>query len=677
NLFQPAIGVDKTGDDLSKVGDPINYTITLSNTSSGDTPNMECTATDSVLGILFDGVLPLGDTVLNPSYTVQAGDPDPFINTVELVCSPAGFPNVLRASDDHVTNLFQPSLEMNKSAWIYSKVGDDITYTVEIINTSSADSPVLNLAAFSDTLVTSLGAIDLPGTCQTLVAGDSCSFQYTYTVTEADDSGEPGAQLVNVASALYHPEGFPNDITASASHSATLFHPSFELYKDCSAEPISQDGPAVYNVRFVNTGDVDLMVAFDEDSEATGGALAAGVPYQVAANSEEIFVVTVAGDFAGVPSVSNTINATVTLPAWTELSNTYYGEATGVCEVASRTKVKKLTMGMVDPGQAWNFALYNGPNAGNNDAFVGSPIASSSVNGDADGILDFGYLDLDPSGTYTVCETNSLVTWHSNWIVDSNGDGVIDGLDMAITAYNPSSNNDPSEDLGYRCVDFGAGTSYPLTAGGTLLFQVDNISPGGDARTPGYWKNWNRCSNGNQAETSDNHGGWSEGYWLVEDALAITDPPGVTWGEFTINDCETAVAVLNAENLVTGKNSSRDPLYKLARHLLATELNFRAGTYECTLAYNAAIEAADLLASYDFDGTKTSYMKNKDPNFAYAQALGEILDRYNNNDYSLPCDQTVDAYVEAYMAKIAPSDGTEGGGGGGGGCFIQSLGLGN
>ncbi|MFX0197018.1 MAG: hypothetical protein ACFFCW_12900, partial [Candidatus Hodarchaeota archaeon] len=50
NLFQPAIAVEKTGDTVSKVGDDVNYTITLTNTSSTDTPNLECTITDAMLG---------------------------------------------------------------------------------------------------------------------------------------------------------------------------------------------------------------------------------------------------------------------------------------------------------------------------------------------------------------------------------------------------------------------------------------------------------------------------------------------------------------------------------------------------------------------------------------------------------------------------------------------------
>ena len=39
--------------------------------------------------------------------------------------------------------------------------------------------------------------------------------------------------------------------------------------------------------------------------------------------------------------------------------------------------------------------------------------------------------------------------------------------------------------------DIGHGTTVPIPAGGRAFFQVDNTYPGGDPRTPGYWKNWN------------------------------------------------------------------------------------------------------------------------------------------------------------------------------------------
>jgi uncharacterized repeat protein (TIGR01451 family) len=103
NLFQPSISFDKTGDTtLSKVGDEVNYTITLNNTSSADTPDLECTITDAMLGVDKNVRLVSGASdVTNATYKVKVVDPDPLVNNASTSCSPVGFPNVLDASDDH------------------------------------------------------------------------------------------------------------------------------------------------------------------------------------------------------------------------------------------------------------------------------------------------------------------------------------------------------------------------------------------------------------------------------------------------------------------------------------------------------------------------------------------------------------------------------------------------
>jgi uncharacterized repeat protein (TIGR01451 family) len=218
NLFQPAIDVDKTGDAYSKVGDNVNYTITLSNDSSADTPALTCTATDSLLGTLYDGVLPLGDTVLNPTYTVQEGDPDPLVNTVSMTCTVAGFPNVLGPeTDDHTTQLFQPAVEVIKTGPTSAHVGDTITYSFTINNLSSMDSPNLVLDSVTDTVLGSLTATASSNGCDPLVSGGSCSFTFDYTI----QAGDPNP-LVNVVTVHYHPANFPNDITDDDDHSLEI-----------------------------------------------------------------------------------------------------------------------------------------------------------------------------------------------------------------------------------------------------------------------------------------------------------------------------------------------------------------------------------------------------------------------------------------------------------------------
>jgi hypothetical protein len=217
NLFQPSIEVDKTGDVLSKVGDDINYTITLSNDSSADTPDLDCIATDPMFGTIFDDILPSGDTVINKTHTVVAGDTDPLMNTVSMSCSVVGFSNVLNDTDSHTTQLFQPEVEVIKSGPVSAARGDTVTYNFTINNKSSGDSPNLILASVTDTVIGDLTSAASAGGCGTLASGASCNFNAIYTI-QADDPNP----LVNVVTVLYHPQGFPNDVTDSDDHSLTI-----------------------------------------------------------------------------------------------------------------------------------------------------------------------------------------------------------------------------------------------------------------------------------------------------------------------------------------------------------------------------------------------------------------------------------------------------------------------
>ena len=216
NLFQPKIAAAKTGDALSKVGDDVDYTFTLSNNSSEDTPAMNCKAVDTLLGTIFDGVLPSGDTVINLSRTVLGDDPDPLNNTVTLTCSPDGFPNVLEAKASHETNLFTPKVEVIKSGPAKAARGEKVTYSFTINNLSSGDSPNLILDSVTDTVLGTLTAA-ASANCSSLAPSGSCSFTFDYTIQSTDPN-----PLVNVVTVHYHPAGFPNDVKDDDDHSLDI-----------------------------------------------------------------------------------------------------------------------------------------------------------------------------------------------------------------------------------------------------------------------------------------------------------------------------------------------------------------------------------------------------------------------------------------------------------------------
>ena len=102
---------------------------------------------DSLTGNLLDGgntaivnsncsaTLPVGDTcTITTARVIQAGDPNPVVNTVTVHYNPEGFPNDITdfASDSVPTVV--PDITVTKTGDTLSKATDDITYTIEICN---------------------------------------------------------------------------------------------------------------------------------------------------------------------------------------------------------------------------------------------------------------------------------------------------------------------------------------------------------------------------------------------------------------------------------------------------------------------------------------------------------------------------------------------------------------
>jgi uncharacterized repeat protein (TIGR01451 family) len=158
DLFQPSVTIDKTGDELSKVGDSVDYVITVTNTSSPDSPNLTCDIADELLGIAKQVSLAPGEqNVTNASREVKDSDTDPLVNTASVTCTVDGFGNVIGPeTDSHSVALFAPSVEVVKDGPSTANVGDTITYSFVINNTSSGDSPNLVLDSATDTVLGNL-----------------------------------------------------------------------------------------------------------------------------------------------------------------------------------------------------------------------------------------------------------------------------------------------------------------------------------------------------------------------------------------------------------------------------------------------------------------------------------------------------------------------------------------
>jgi uncharacterized repeat protein (TIGR01451 family) len=316
NLFQPSLHVVKAGDTLGKVGDPVDYTFTITNTSSADSPNLiNPVVNDSLLGNLLapgnpfvltsdaDGALSPGEVwTITARRTVVAGDPDPLPNTVSVSFNPQGFPNVITPDASsvlsHSVNLFQPSLHVLKAGDTLGKVGDPVDYTFTITNTSSADSPDLINPVVSDSL---LGNLLAPGNPFVLTSdadgalspGEVWTITARRTVVAGDPDPLPNTVTVSAVVAADSSAGFAggNVITPDASsvlsHSVNLFQPSLHVVK--AGDTLGKVGdPVDYTFTIANTSSADspdLINPVVNDS-LLGNLLAPGNPFVLTNNAD-------------------------------------------------------------------------------------------------------------------------------------------------------------------------------------------------------------------------------------------------------------------------------------------------------------------------------------------------------------------------------------------------------
>jgi hypothetical protein len=284
---------------LSKVGDPVTYPLTVTNT--GAMPLFIQSVSDTVLGNIvvnhtlqqpgaagvdpfvtsisssFDFNQPLApgaSLTVFVTRTVQSGDHDPTISTVSYVGTDdlAGADAPVTTSATNSVNLFQPSASINETAspTSTSTPGQVITYTFTVTNSSSADSPnlVLDLNnpndSFTDTLLGNLEADAIhaaAGNTTATVASIAPGASFTFTETRAIQADDPTplTDMSNAAFTLAQNLGsFSNVISASASASVTLVPtiaaPGF------TSGLVGVGSPVTYALKVTNTGPVNVYV---------------------------------------------------------------------------------------------------------------------------------------------------------------------------------------------------------------------------------------------------------------------------------------------------------------------------------------------------------------------------------------------------------------------------------
>jgi hypothetical protein len=317
--LEPKVEIEKTGDALSKIGDAVTYQFVIRNT--GDFPLTLTSIVDDKIGSLLAeataagcGTLAVGGQCsFSRGFTIPAGAPDPFVNTVTATYGSAG--GTVSSTDTHSTNLFQPSITLAKTGDYYSKIGDVIKYTITLANTSSNDSPALictvqdATAGVNKSVTLASGASDVTNATHTVVVGDP----------------DP---LVNTASVNCSPDGFPNVLTQTATWTTDLLQPAYTITKECVTDPVPAGQPATFRVTLSNTGTADLVFAVTDDAmpsiNGTQTIPVGGAPV--------VLTGTIAVP-AGASSVANEVKVVITLDERYKLDNTYTESRTATCQV--------------------------------------------------------------------------------------------------------------------------------------------------------------------------------------------------------------------------------------------------------------------------------------------------------------------------------------------------------
>ncbi len=263
----PGLTLDKmtATADFGDVGDPIDYTFSVTNTSAQTITTV--TVSDPLLGGSVCTVGPIGPfaTVNCPAtytYNVTQNDLDNGSvtnNATALGRTPSGAP--LTGSDSETVNAdatVLPSLAIDKraSATTFAAVGDRIDYVIDVTNDGKVTLTDVVVTDPQLGLTCNLPAI-APGDTNSSCAG-------SHTITQADIDAGAYLNTANAASAANGlNESDPNTVTGPAAD------PSVEVTKVADGGYTLENDVVTFTLSATNTGNVTLTNVTITDPDVT------------------------------------------------------------------------------------------------------------------------------------------------------------------------------------------------------------------------------------------------------------------------------------------------------------------------------------------------------------------------------------------------------------------------
>jgi uncharacterized repeat protein (TIGR01451 family) len=406
---------------LSKVGDSTTYPLTVKNT--GVMPLFIQSVSDTLLGTIVTGhtlqqpgqpgvnsavtaisaggfdfsqpLAPGASLTINVTRTVQAGDPDPTTSTYTVIGTDdlAGLEDPITASANTSVNLFQPSTTMTlvASPDTAHHLGDVITYTYTVNNTSSSDSPNLVLDtsnannSFNDTLLGNLEADAIAAGGGSVAPGGS----FTFTETRPIQAGDP-TPLTNTATVIFtlaqNLGSFSNLISAHASTSVTLL-PELNISKAITGglDTIHPGDTASFTITVSNSGAGPATNVVVTDQLPAADLLSWGIAtstFDTASISSADFLTATDASLAAGATVTITVSAVIPLDLFGNDGGTGNGHPlpAGLFELDGNAVDDPAVV-----GDDWSNVLF-----GDGGAAVASSFVTDAVNSRDDDIFTGG-----------------------------------------------------------------------------------------------------------------------------------------------------------------------------------------------------------------------------------------------------------------------------------------------
>ena len=281
NLFQPSITLTKTGPAYSKVGDTATYHVTITDTSSSDSPDLTFASFSDSLAATATPPSSCNTLSANPAaanhscsftytYTVQTGDADPLTNTATAHYHPTGFPNDIHASGQWTTDLLHPSFTLAKSCDSQPvPQGGSASFTVTLTNTGDADLVIDPDEGSSATY--------------SVAAGGST----TFNVTKAVPAGATSvSNTVNATATLASKYNLSNVISTSPASASCSVAGLVKVHKTVNGQPPAAGQTFHFQLRSGASTLSDGTILEEHDTDANGNIsfttnLTPGAHYQL------------------------------------------------------------------------------------------------------------------------------------------------------------------------------------------------------------------------------------------------------------------------------------------------------------------------------------------------------------------------------------------------------------